>query len=288
MKRINVYGQDHSPWVQSVLLALHEQQISYRLTTVPTLSLLVSGGVMMPALRFESDTWIRESTDILYRLGYEKPTTDESKHIQAAWQGVVHRSDHPGVFFQSVSWISDPEKNSMQLILKQLFRGFIAVYFFLLLVFVRFSRIIRNPDNFVTQFKFWNDKLVLTDSAFIDGDLPGQCDLQLFGIVQCHSSIPSPVLTALISSRELARLRRWIEVMQLRFHSFPHMYSGTYFKPNLPAPTRAAVNQRVAFWAGVLLTMLFFPLTLPVMAINAFRTHYPAKLHSAIEPNTNH
>jgi len=274
LNRLLVYGQDHSPWVQSVLLGLHEKQLSYRLTTVPSFSILASRGFTMPAIRFDSNPWVWESTDILLKLGFETPTTDESTALRSAWQGVVHRADHPLLFFRLASRISDPERNLLQLILKQMFRGFIVVYFFILLNFVRLARLIRNPDSFVTQFSIWNDKLASSEADFFGGNFPSQCDLQLFGIVQCHCSIPSPVLSVLTDAPELVRLRQWIGVMQLRFRNFPHLYSGACFSPHVDAPIRAGTLQRVAFSTGVLLTILFLPIALPVMVFNAVRTHY--------------
>lgn len=274
MNRLQVYGQDHSPWVQSILLGLYEKQLQYQLTTVPCFSIMTRRGIMMPAVRFDNSPWIWESTDILLKLGFEKPTTDESKAIKSAWQGVIHRADHPFLFFRLASRIADPEEILFLLIAKQLFRGSIAVYFFLLLKFVRLIGIIRNPDNFVTQFKYWNTRLASADSDFLGGEHPSQCDLQLFGIIQCHCSIPSPVLKVLRDSPELVRLRQWIEVMQVRYRKFPHLYSGLYFHPHVNAPPCAGAIQRFAFWTGALLTTAALPVALPIMVFNAFRTHY--------------
>ena len=33
--RVDVYGADHSPWVQAVLLGLHDADISTTLTSLP-------------------------------------------------------------------------------------------------------------------------------------------------------------------------------------------------------------------------------------------------------------
>ena len=43
---VDLYGNDHSPWVQSVLLCLYDKKMSYNLRTIPTLSLFFKSGLM--------------------------------------------------------------------------------------------------------------------------------------------------------------------------------------------------------------------------------------------------
>ena len=47
---VSLYVFDHSPWVQSVLVALHEAEIPYDLTTLPPPKSFLSSGIMMPRL----------------------------------------------------------------------------------------------------------------------------------------------------------------------------------------------------------------------------------------------
>ena len=70
---IDLYGNDHSPWVQSVLLCLYDKNMSYNLRTIPTLSLFFKSGVMMPAMRLKSYVWKLDSAEILRRGGETKP-----------------------------------------------------------------------------------------------------------------------------------------------------------------------------------------------------------------------
>ena len=100
---IDLYGNDHSPWVQSVLLYLYDKNMIYNLRTIPTLSLSFQSGVMMPAMRLKSNVWKLDSADILQSLGCDPITNSEKKLIFKTWQGVQHRVDNPFRFFHAFS-----------------------------------------------------------------------------------------------------------------------------------------------------------------------------------------
>ena len=103
---IDLYGNDHSPWVQSVLLYLYDKNINYNLRTIPTLSLLFKSGVMMPAIRDDSYKWKLDSAEILHKLGNDTLSSSEKKLIFKTWQGVQHRVDNPLTFFYAFSlWV---------------------------------------------------------------------------------------------------------------------------------------------------------------------------------------
>ena len=87
----------------------------------------------------------------------------------------------------------------------------------------------------------------------------------LFGIVQCHASIPVAALHALRYDARFDGLRRWIGHMQARFKDYPHLYSGAYFEPALPQPETANFAQRFIFYIGLLTLLALFPLTLALV-----------------------
>jgi hypothetical protein len=86
----------------------------------------------------------------------------------------------------------------------------------------------------------------------------------LFGILQCHSSIPVPPLEPLQRGGRLARLREWIAAMREHFAGYPHLYSGLYLSPERPQPATAGFVQRVFFWLGLLSICIALPFTLPL------------------------
>ena len=99
LETLDVYGLDHSPWVQSILLSLYDNKLNYNIRTIPTLSLLSKSGVMMPAIRIDDSQWKLDSMEILLSFGYDSIPSSEKKLIFRTWQGVQHRVDNPFKFF---------------------------------------------------------------------------------------------------------------------------------------------------------------------------------------------
>ena len=93
MPHLDVYGQDHSPWVQTVLLGLHDKGISHTLTTVPPPSVFMKSGIMMPAASIDGAPWRLESAEILQQVGFAPISRADVQAIYRAWNGVRHRTD---------------------------------------------------------------------------------------------------------------------------------------------------------------------------------------------------
>ena len=55
--KVRVYGFSHSPWVQAVLLALHNKKIDHSLSQNPPLEVFAKWGVYMPAISFDEGPW---------------------------------------------------------------------------------------------------------------------------------------------------------------------------------------------------------------------------------------
>lgn len=271
LKQVELYGQDHSPWVQAVLLGLHEKRIAYTLTTAPPLSAIFKWGVLMPAARLDGGPWRIESTELLQAMGFDAPSPEEIAAIRKAWLGVTWRTRHPRRFFAAASRIRDPHPSAPRRLVRQSLRGFVVVYFFLLLRFVRAAGLQPDPDDFADQFLYWERRLEDGGSAFLGGRQPNASDLLLFGMVQCHCSISSPPVPVLQNDPRLSLTRAWIGAMHGHFAGYPLCYSGAFFEPRLPAPQPAGPRERAAFLAGVGLTILLSPVTVPIMVLLALR-----------------
>ena len=124
-----------------------------------------------------------------------------------------------------------------------------------------------DPENFGDQYLVWEDAIDASSGPFLDGDTPGIRDMLLFGVVQCHSSIPVPPLEPLISDERLTGLRQWIVTMHERFGDYPHLYSDSYFEPHLAQPLPAGPVQRGIFYLGLLTMFVAFPVTIPLVFI---------------------
>jgi glutathione S-transferase len=268
---IEVYGQDHSPWVQAVLLGLHEKGLSHTLRTAPPLSVFAKWGIMMPAARVNGEPWQLESADILQRMKFEPISPDDLKAVKIAWQGVLHRPDHAFRFFNRFSLAGDPDPSRYLRLRNNFFRSFATLYFFLLIRFSVLTRKMPDPDNFGDQFLYWEEKLANGGQPFLGGLAPNMSDIMLFGIIQCHCSIPVPPIEAMQKDSRLVRLRAWLGAMQQRFAGYEHLYSGVYFEPFSPPPRPAGLLDRSAFWLGSVFMMVSFPVTVPLIVYFVMR-----------------
>lgn len=266
-----IYGQDHSPWVQAVLLGAVEKNYTYRLTAVPPFSVFLKWGVLMPAVKIDDAPWIIESCDILQQLGYEPITIDEKEAIEKTWLGVTQRVGSFEKFFSAASRIRDPHNVLWRRLLNQFFRSFAVLYFYLLLQFVKIAGLRPDPKDFAESFLVWQDHLKMSGGPFIGGEQPGMLDFLLFGMIQCHASIPAQPVQVLRDAPRLKELRNWIASMQVRFRGHNHLYSGIYFEPECRPPPSASALEKIAFFSGLIFMILLWPVTLPLIVIQACR-----------------
>ena len=269
--RIRLYGNDHSPWVQAVMLGLHQQNIDHDRSTVPPLKAFMESGLMMPAASFDGEHWELESKDILHRLGYAEVSADEMKAIRRTWLGVLHRPDYWSRFWGEFSLASDPDSSMPRRLINNFLRSFTVLYFFMLIRFAVFMQPPREPESYGDQYMEWEARFAAMEGPFLAGNEPDSVDLLLFGILQCHCSVPVPPLFALQSDPRLIHTRRWIGEMQKYFADYPSLYSGVYFEPHSSPPKPATGLDRFAFWLGTIVMIAFFWITVPLIAALSYR-----------------
>ena len=260
-----IYGSDHSPWVQAVLLGAHERRIDYSLITSPPWPVFLRWGVLMPAASVNDDSWQVESSDILERMGYARISEVDRAAVYGAWHGVLHRPDSILRFFHRFSLAGDPSASSLIRLRNNFLRSFATLYFCLLIRFAVLRSGYNDAENFGDQFLYFEENLANRTTQFLGGETPDMTDLMLFGIIQCHSSIPVPPTAALQGDSRLVRLREWIAAMHLRFSDYPHLYSGKDYAPHLPTPKRASMLDQVAFWLGSAANVAGFIVTVPLI-----------------------
>lgn len=261
---VEVYGCNHGPWVQAVLLGLHDKGIEYQLRSTPPREALIRWGVYMPAISIDNEPWAIESSEILVKLGFEPISTEDMKAIRRTYQGVLHRADKPLHFIAGWARAGDSSTGFFQRSGRNFLRSFIPFYMFTRLNLIKQIMKPVDPENFGDQYLFWENKLEASSEEFFDGDKPGIRDFQLFGIIQCHASIPVPPLESLMNDEPLANMRRWIASMHERFSDYPNLYSGSYFEPRRPQPVSASLVQRLMFYLGLMTMILALPITLPL------------------------
>ena len=104
---IKLYGNDHSPWVQAVMLGLHEKDWEYDRSTVPCWESFKKWGPMMPAASINGSAWFLESRAILASVGFNEISDSDMLAIRRSWTGVMHRADYWPRFWGEFSLASD-------------------------------------------------------------------------------------------------------------------------------------------------------------------------------------
>lgn len=261
---VRVYGGDHSPWVQAVLLGLHEAGIDHQLESFPPLSVFAKSGVLMPAASIDGGPWMLRSNEILETLGYGPITDRDRKALFSAWRGVQHRVDSVWRFWHAWSLCRDGDPRWLPRAKNYFLRGFVTLYF--TTVLKSSGRQFTQPQSDAPweQFSDWERRLE-SAGPFLGGESPDSVDFSLFGIIQCHASVPVPPLETLRETDQLPRLKQWISRMQGRFADYEHLYTAQYFRPERPALKRSGFLGRALFWLGSLTVLAAFPLTIPLV-----------------------
>ncbi len=264
---VKVYGFTHSPWVQAVLLALCDKELEYELYVRPPYEVFKKWGVYMPAVSLDDGPWEIESTEILTKLGYKPILDDELKAANNAWQGVLHRTDNPFRFFLHFARGGQISRSLVNNTISNFLLSFVAFYMFMLINIGKWRLKQKEPENFGDQFMYWENVLDSSEGPFMDGMKPGSKDLVMFGIIQCHASIPVPALNSLLNDQRLINLRKWVSTMQNYFKEYPHLYTAKFFKSDNPEANSANFFQIVSFFFGLIVMVLAFPITIPLVLI---------------------
>ena len=262
-----VYGFTHSPWVQAVLLALYDKEQECDLHIRPPYDVFKKWGVYMPAVSLNEEPWEIESTQILTKLGYKPILANELKAANNAWQGVLHRTDNPFRFFLNFARGGQISGSLLNNSVNNFLLSFVALYMFMLINIGKWTLKQKEPENFGDQFMYWENVLDSSEGPFLDGMEPGSKDLVMFGIIQCHASIPVPALNSLRNDKRLQNLRKWVNTMQEYFKGYPHLYTAKFFKSDIPKANSANFFQIVSFFFGLIVMILAFPITIPLVLI---------------------
>ena len=262
-----VYGFTHSPWVQAVLLALYDKELDYDLYVRPPYDVFKKWGVYMPAVSLNEEPWEIESTEILIKLGYKPILADEIKAANNAWQGVLHRTDNPFRFFLNFARGGQMSGSLINNTVNNFLLSFVAFYMFMLINIGKRTLKQKEPKNFGDQFMYWENLLDSSEGPFMDGTKPDSKDLIMFGIIQCHASIPVPALNSLLNDLRLPNLRKWVNTMQEHFKGYPHLYTAKFFKSDITEADSADLFQIMSFFLGLLVMVLLLPISVLLVLI---------------------
>jgi glutathione S-transferase len=256
-----VYGNDHSPWVQAVLLGLFEKNIDHTFVTVPPVSVILRSGVMMPMAKIDDGPWIWDSEKILVAIGYDEVKASQRPALSRVFGNeAMRRTDNVWNFWHAFSQSRDGHPSGVRRSWNHFWRAFPVFYFFTLIRVIGRSLPTATKKHLISAFSYFQDQLE-PDADFLAGDTPNTADLQLFGLVQMCASVPGASLKVLVEEPKLERLRDWIAAMQSRLATYPRLYSAAHFDPKQPASAIARPFEQFLFWCGAATFILALPVS---------------------------
>ena len=257
METVIVYGIDHSPWVQTVLLALEDQKIPYQMVHYP-LSYFRHGLVfpvcfwphksvkcadsfaIMKMIRCESEVKDQTESNILTQqqkqleklfLSYVLTRATWGNHLNfiKAWAQTADHTPHLGSY-----------------ILSHVIRAFVMLYFLFLINIAILVRVcsrmqIYHDHTMRKHLSEWDH--ILSQQAFLSGDEIGDLDYALLGHIQCMATGLTDYVLDVV--REYPHLVGWLQQMHQRFTHYDRLYSRRIFDPQ--------VKIKQAHWSGQLL-----------------------------------
>ena len=263
-RHVHVYGNDHSPWVQAVLLGLHARGIPTTLVLAPPWRVFLRSGVLMPAARFDDGPWQLDSERILVALGHgEVDPTDRALLSRLFLRSARSRVDDRWRVWARFALVRDGDPHRGRRLWHQFWRAFSIFYFFWLITYARRATPPPSDEELSSLLSALEDRL--PETPFFGGDAPDTVDFQLFGIVQMCASIPGPPLRRILEGEEHERLRGFASRMQDRFRTCPHLYTGPVLDPPADAPAAAPADEKLAFWLGAVAVWIALPVTLPLV-----------------------
>lgn len=121
-----------------------------------------------------------------------------------------------------------------------------------------------NPSKFLDEFE-----TRLGTNEYFGGSQTTRFDIALFGHAQC--------LSCGLSDKHMAEFMRrkplaaWIKRMNVLFHDYPRLHSRrcdpAYRASGASPTTKPSLGLRLTFACSMMVMLLFFPLTFPVLII---------------------
>ncbi len=240
-----VYGSDHSPWVQTVLLALAYRRIPYELVHFPiSVSSYRKHGMVMPVCRWPDGAYTSDSFAILAEIDRRFPPVDMPPLIPpkgadplAIVQSrlelffvlyVLKRFDWGNKlrFIHAWAKTAPVHPQSSILLLSHVFRATMTLYFMLLIQGgiwsqTRKKKPIYTERTFLHEWNYWCDRL--GDAPYLGGTHPSYLDFALLGQLQCISSGLTDTLFPVL--RKAPPLMQWLGRMHQQLPGYRHMYS---------------------------------------------------------------
>lgn len=267
-----VFGADHSPWTQAVVLAAAACGHRVQLKPCPTPRYFFAFGFVMPACTWSDGSTTADSLRIIRQLSTasnppfpDAPNadTDFAKLEKLFFAYSIHRTG-PGRrwgFFRGWSLIRDHPTSFLSITA----RALLFWYFFALIeagrrILLRGRSDQPREDRLSKMLSEWDTRLI--DSPFLDGAHPGPTDFGLLGNMECMSSgLTDWAMHAVIDHPALTN---WLKSMHDRLEGHPTLYSRRIHDADR-SPQPASRWAQLYFGVSAVAWLGLFPISLPVL-----------------------
>lgn len=282
---VKLYGVEHSPWVQGVLLALTYHGIPTTLTSYPlSMRWWWTSGVVFPALQLEDGSIHPDSFQIYelmeahgVDLGLRQIEPKERLRIQAELEHLFSVyalgrciAGKRWRFIKAWSVMRDAPATYHGAVC----RSVLCNYFWLLIqigIHVAGKRRATPYDlNQIEQLiSAWDQKL--RESRWLTGEEIGFVDFALWGHVQCMASGLTDELLPLL--KRYPHLIDWVKRVSSLEMSKVSPYAQRLIDDDVE-PQEVDLSLSVAFWGAWLISIILWPLTLTFIIISLLRRHH--------------
>ena len=285
-RSVRLYGVDHSPWVQGVLLALRYHKIPVSLTSYPlSIKWCWRYGLVFPALQLADGSRHLDSFKMYelmeacgFHLGIDQSTTQDRLSFQAELEQLFSIyalgrciSGKKWAFIKAWSVMSERPSTYQGAVC----RALLSSYFWVLIqigIYVarRRREAAYDLDQIESYLMIWNERL--RDHQWLTGDEIGFLDFALWGHMQCMTSGLTDELLSLL--RDQPHLMSWVKRLSQLDISDISPYTQRLIDQSVGA-TEADPCQtwflRVIFWCVWIISLCLWPLTLVFILISLLR-----------------
>ena len=261
---IRLFGTDHSPWTQAVVLSAVAHGIKVRLQPYPpSVWSFWQRGLVMPACGWSNGESTSDSLAIMVRLlgtGKRAPDVDLQQD-QAALEKlffcyVLDRAG-PGRWWAFVQLWSR-KMDSPHTVLSVTIRALLAWYFVMMLGLGRLQMRLagvstRAPERLKRRLGAWESRL--KDAPFLGGEHPNPTDFGLLGQLECMASGPTDWTLEIVAEHPL--LMTWLERMHVLVEEHGTVHSRRFFDSTF-VPVRATDFESSWFSLCFVLWLLLF------------------------------
>ena len=296
---IKIYGVDHSPWVQGVLLACAHHQIPTELVSYPlSFKYYWTNGLIFPAILLDDGSTYSDSFKIYelleqkgYALGVSQFSSQERKSAQIELEKMfsIYALGRcmPGKRMRFIrAWSLMRERP--QRYTGPVARAFLSMYFWILIQAGIYAvrKYYGTPyrlDLIEKYLQQWEQKL--SRSLWLNGAEVGFLDFALWGHLQCMTSGLTDELIPLVKKQP--HLSKWLKKISQLPLEVPDHYTQSILDVNFqPSVNRSRIGEQVIFWCTFFMLILIFPLTLTLITLSLYKRYNNSSRSGALISNS--